>query len=234
MTNKPYSGTDNLEVMGVAIRYNNFLVKEVLKNVSSSAERILDFGAGMGYFARSLREKGIEVICVEADSQLSQKLVKDGFEVYTRLSEIGDESIDCIYSLNVLEHIADDAGTIQKMYSILKPGGKLFLYVPAFKILYSSMDKKVGHYRRYRKEFLASMVKEAGFKVSRAYYVDSIGFVVTILFRIFGNKSGGINTTAIKIFDRILFPLSRLTDIVTSGIFGKNAAVVASRPSVDD
>jgi SAM-dependent methyltransferase len=234
MTDKPYSGTDNLEVMGAAIRYNNFLVKEVLKNVSGSGQRIVDFGAGRGFYAEALREKGLDVICIEADGQLSQKLVERGFEVYKALSEISDESIDYIYSLNVLEHIADDVGAIQKMYSILKPGGKIFLYVPAFEILCSSMDKKVGHYRRYRKKTLSAMLTRAGFEVSKAYYVDSIGFIVTILFRIFGNKKGDINTTVIKFFDRFLFPLSRLTDIVTSGMFGKNAAVVAGKATDDN
>jgi hypothetical protein len=41
---------------------------------------------------------------------------------------------------------------------------------------------------------------------------------------------GGINTAAIKVYDRILFPASRVIDRLTSRFIGKNVFVKAIKP----
>ena len=230
MPDKPYTGVDNLEVMAGAKRYNSFLAKQVLSN-SRGAKRILDFGAGVGVFSKALRKKGIDVICVETDAELLENLRDAGFEVYSALSQIESNSVDYIFSLNVLEHIQDDLNTLKELYRCLRPSGKVYLYVPAFDILYSSMDRKIGHHRRYRFASLVPLVKDAGFKVEKSYYVDSLGFVFSILFRIFGNKKGNLNPKIIKIYDTFFFPISRLIDFITGKILGKNLVIIATRVS---
>jgi len=224
-----YSGVDNLEIMAGAKRYNSFLIKEILKN-SGGATRMLDFGAGVGVFSKAVREKGINVISVEADRMLLENLREQGFEVHSALSEIQNSSIDYIFSLNVLEHIEDDHGTLREMLRCLKSGGKMYLYVHAFNILYSSMDKKVKHYRRYRAGNFVTLLKRVGFKVDSFYYVDSIGFIFSVLFRLFGNKTGKLDPKIIKIYDTWFFPISRIVDLISRRFFGKNLAVIVSRP----
>src|SRR5689334_21663708 len=100
------------------------------------------------------------------------------------------------------------------MHRKLKKGGRLLVYVPAFQILFSSMDRKVGHVRRYTRQDLAEKVTAAGFRVVDNSYVDSIGFFVTLLYKLIGSDSGDINRKALIIYDRVLFPLSRLLDRV--------------------
>jgi SAM-dependent methyltransferase len=229
--NVKYTGIDNLEIIAEAKNYNNFLKNEVY-NLSLGYSRVLDFGSGIGTFAAALKEKGCLVTCVEPDRTLLQLLKDMGFEAYPDISVIPPESLDCIYSLNVLEHIEDDAGTVVQLYRKLKPGGRLFLYVPAFDILYSSMDKKVGHFRRYRISNLTGLLTDAGFASEKAVYVDSLGFLVTLLYKLIGNDRGDINPRIIRVYDTFFFPVSRLLDRALGHFIGKNIITVARRPEI--
>ena len=135
MSAKPgYSGVDNLNAMADAVHYNQFLVQEVVRH-GGMARRLLDFGAGTGAFARNLKGSGFEVVCVETDPQLQAELRRSGFECHASLAAIPPQSVDFIFSLNVLEHIEDDADVLKAMRERLKPGGRVYLYLPAFKLL---------------------------------------------------------------------------------------------------
>src|SRR5437016_5447341 len=56
-----------------------------------------------------------------------------------------------------------------------KPGGRLILWVPAFQLLYSDFDRKIGHHRRYRKGELRAQLTRAGYEVAEIRYVNSVG-----------------------------------------------------------
>ena len=80
-----------------------------------------------------------------------------------------------------------DLATIRALGERLVLGGTLVVYVPAFKVLFTSMDRKVGHVRRYRRTDLRAKVETAGLTVLRSEYVDSLGFAATLAFRAFAN-----------------------------------------------
>ena len=145
-----YSGRDNLEAMKNARRYNDYLVNLIRRY--SVGSRILDHGAGAGTFALRVSTGDVEVVCVEPDSDLRADLERSGMEVASSLEELAPNSLDYAYSLNVLEHIKDEQKTVFDLHRCLRPGGRLLLYVPAFNILYSQMDRHVGHFRRYRRK----------------------------------------------------------------------------------
>ncbi|MFH1011408.1 MAG: class I SAM-dependent methyltransferase [bacterium] len=230
MSDKCYSGIDNLEVLLDAVHYNRFLVNEIVK-AGRGATTAVDFGAGIGTFSTAFRSRGLSVICIEKDADLLDKLRCQGFKAYGSLNPITDGSQDYIFSLNVLEHIQDDNQSLKALFAKLKPGGRLLLYVPAFNVLFSSMDRKVGHYRRYSKSALIKATLRAGFTIERVTYVDSLGFFVTLAYKLIGNKQGDISPTAVKLYDRILFPISRMLDQIGIAYFlGKNLMVVAERP----
>lgn len=228
LSNIKYSAVDNLEALLVAKRYNDFLINEIVKN-SNGMRSALDFGSGIGTFPLALRDKGFEVVCVEPDRNLCQQLKDYGFKAYFDIKDVPLKSREYIYSLNVLEHIENDSEILHLLSECLKPEGLLFLYVPAFNILYSSMDRKVGHLRRYKKGSLCELIKTAGLKIDRAEYVDSLGFLVSLIYKVIGNKRGDLNLTFVKIFDGFIFPISRIFDRILKHIFGKNLLVVARR-----
>lgn len=224
-----YSGIDNLEVMREAINYNNYLISLIFKECNNNTQKILDFGAGIGTFTLAVKKKFEAIQALELDRKLFLQLKSNGITTYQTSQQIQNASFDLIYSFNVLEHIEDDAAIISELYRLLKPGGKLILYVPAFNILYSSMDKKVGHLRRYRRNQLISLCETQKFRIHKAQYIDSLGFLMTFLYRFLGNQHGQLNIKLIKIFDRYIFPLSLFCDRILYNSLGKNLLVIANK-----
>jgi len=228
-TETSYSGRDNLEAMKRATRYNDFLVNLVLQHTDNG--RVLDHGAGAGTFARPIDASGADVICMEPDDDLRAELRASGFDVAASLADIAAGSADYAYTLNVLEHIGDDAEAIAELYRCLKPGGRLLVYVPAFQVLYSQMDTHVGHFRRYRRGSLVERLQAAGFETDAAYYVDSLGFLATLVYKLIGDRSGSVSPGSVAFYDSVVFPVSRVIDRLTFGSFGKNLVVVATKPA---
>jgi SAM-dependent methyltransferase len=202
----------------------------LILSATNHNDTLVDFGAGNGTFAIPVTSSGHRVICVETDPILSAELRKQGMTVLNDLEKIEDESIEYIYSLNVLEHIVDDEAIVALWNRKLRPGGKLLVYVPAFQSLFSSMDHKVGHIRRYSKAELCQKLRNASFDITESRYADSIGYAATILYKLFDNKDGSVNPKMLKIYDKWIFPLSQLLDTLTYNIWGKNVYVRAVKP----
>jgi len=224
-----YLGTENLEVMADAINYNDFLVSLICKEVKPG-DLVVDFGAGIGTFSKQVAMAGHAVHCVEPDHRLLDRILALGLPASENIANFEDESIDLLYTLNVLEHIKNDVKVLEACYQKIKPGGCILIYVPAFNVLYSSMDISVGHIRRYTRTTLSEKAQLAGFTVVRNEYVDSAGFFASLLFKMFGNDSGTINRNALILYDRYVFPLSRLADFICNKVFGKNVYLIARRP----
>lgn len=224
----PYTGVDNLEVMEEAENYNRFLLDLIARHAQGT--RILDFGAGNGTFARPCRARGMDVTALEPDRRLHAMLQESGVPAVRDVGELPDGAFDYAYSLNVLEHIADDVEALRGLIEKLRPGGQFLVYVPAFPTLYTSMDRKVGHVRRYTRATLTAAVAAAGFRVHDVRYADSLGFAATLAFKGLDNGRGDVNRPLLKLYDRLVFPVSRALDALTHRWFGKNLVLVASRP----
>lgn len=78
--------------------------------------RILDYGGGLGYFSRALREAGRESLT---------------YDPYASGDDPGS-GWDAVVALHALEHANDPAAAIARMKSRLRPGGTLLLAVPNF------------------------------------------------------------------------------------------------------
>ncbi len=153
-----------------------------------------------------------------------------GHEVANGISVLPDASVDYVYSVNVLEHIDDDCAVLAEIFKALRPGGRLLVYVPALEWLYSSMDAAVGHVRRYHMKDLIDKVTNAGFVEVRREYVDILGVPASLVYKWAGDTSGRINVKALAVYDRIVFPFSRILDRLFGRIAGKNLLVVCEKP----
>ena len=90
-------------------------------------------------------------------------------------TDLRNERPDTIVCMNVLEHIEHDSATLRDFASVLDPGGRLVLLVPAMPALYGSLDVALNHFRRYDKDALTKLVAECGFDVREIRYLNRPG-----------------------------------------------------------
>ena len=129
-----------------------------------------------------------------------------------------------------MEHIKNDQEVISNLYNNIRNDGLLFLYVPAFQFLYSEMDKKVGHVRRYEKKLIRK-VKKSGFKIVYCNYADSIGFFASIIIKFLGyDTNKGIGSKKSLIFYNKIVGISFFLDkLGLNKILGKNIVLLAKK-----
>lgn len=223
-----YTGKENLEVMSLAVHYNQFLLNLIQCWIKPS-NSILDFGAGKGSFLRAMSVTHPKISALEPDDCYRAELESLCLVTYHDVSQLPDQDFDAIYTLNVLEHIEDDIGVLKHLHRTLRPGGVLVIYVPAFGFLYSEMDRKVGHIRRYTMRELANKVIVAGFHLEQIRYADSLGFFASMILKLFCKNGGNLSPVAVKFYDRYIFQVSRWVDVLCSQLFGKNIYLVARK-----
>jgi glycosyltransferase involved in cell wall biosynthesis/phospholipid N-methyltransferase len=78
-----------------------------------------------------------------------------------------DISFDTVICLNVVEHLSDDIGALRNIYNVLDDGGRAIILVPNGPKLFGTLDKVLGHCRRYTEDQLARIGQDAGFTVEK-------------------------------------------------------------------
>ena len=221
-----YAGKLELRQAQALKNYNRFICDLFRREYQGGI--ILDFGAGIGTLADRMSDLG-DVICIEVDPEQCAALRAKGYGVLASVDALKDNSVSLAYSSNVLEHLDNDLGALLAIHRKLRAGGRLALFVPAFESIWTTLDDRIGHKRRYTRDNLSDLVARAGFHVETAYYVDSIGFLLAFLFRFVGSRDGHLNTAHLVIFDRVVFPFSRAMDVICRRFFGKNVYLVARK-----
>jgi hypothetical protein len=69
-----------------------------------------------------------------------------------------------------------------------------------------------------------------GFVIEKAFYVDSLGFFASLLFKFLGNAKGNLNPKMVKMYELLLFPTSCILDHFFHNWFGKSLLVISKRP----
>ncbi|TMC26194.1 MAG: class I SAM-dependent methyltransferase [Chloroflexi bacterium] len=95
-----------------------------------------------------------------------------------------DATFDLLTGVDILEHVEDDVAAVREWGRVLKPGGRLFLFVPAHRWLWSLQDEISGHRRRYTARTLRRVIHQAGLSVERQSYVSTFLFPVILIGRI--------------------------------------------------
>jgi SAM-dependent methyltransferase len=180
---------------------------------------VLEIGCGVGAFTERILGHGgyddlVSIdISEDAVAYCRQRFNSDSVHFVCTDVQKMDGSFDLIVCMNVLEHVKEDQETLNHIISLLNNNGTLFLLVPAHQWLFNRFDEEGGHFRRYDKETLDSMLKNGNHVEHchiKHFYFNMIGavgywFVYKILRKL--PQSGA--KSEIGIFDKILAPIMR-------------------------
>jgi SAM-dependent methyltransferase len=150
-------------------------VNDICARVTDRRPRILDVGCGTGANLKMLSEFGdAQGVDVSPDAlafcrERGLQTVKLGAAEDLPYE---DGTFDLVTALDVVEHMDDDIVALREMRRVLRPGGRVLLFVPTFMWLWGVQDDVSHHRRRYRLSELRRIVTEAGFEVERTTYAN--------------------------------------------------------------
>jgi len=166
----------------------NIIIGKTLQDYLPVRSRLIEVGCGTGFVSRYLKEIGYHVECGDLHLEgLQYCKERDAGEAYYQFNlqdPIFSEEYDAYCAFDVLEHLDDDERALDNMYVGLKPGGFLFLTVPACNAIWSYADEYAGHKRRYSAKDLECKVRSAGFEVIRLTYFMTFLFPAIALSRL--------------------------------------------------
>jgi SAM-dependent methyltransferase len=148
---------------------------------SSLPLRILDAGCGTGALLDRLQSwPGVELYGLDYSGQALAYTRQRGHHHLiqgdlTRLP-FPDGTFDVVTALDVVEHIREDEGALREVNRILRPGGVLLVSVPAYRFLWGPHDTALQHFRRYTRREMATLMRRAGFRVSKLTYLLALLF----------------------------------------------------------
>jgi len=204
----------------------------------------LDIGGGNGLFSKQLQSINVDTVLLEPGLEGANNALHNGVKniINGSLIDAGfvDSCFSSVFALDVLEHIEDDESFLLEINRILKPNGKLFLTVPAYQFLFSSFDKEVGHFRRYKLSDLKKKFVKNGFQINYQTYFFSLLMIPLFIGRFIINKlkrkenrisTGHINKSSIIgfILKCLLWPEQFLIKNKITIPFGSSCLIVAHK-----
>jgi SAM-dependent methyltransferase len=107
---------------------------ELIESLVSTDATVLDVGCGTGGILRYLRKRGYENLHgLEISAYAVERLRSEGISMHVgRLPEISAESgsFDVVIASQVLEHIVRRDRFAKEIWRVLRPGGRVLVFVP--------------------------------------------------------------------------------------------------------
>jgi SAM-dependent methyltransferase len=161
---------------------------DLLKDAPKSS-KILDIGCSSGIFLKDLEALGFTVenlfgidISDKAITNCKANGIENAFVMDAQNITL-NEKFDIIIASDCLEHLEDDVKALKNWNDLLKIGGKMYVFVPAFQSLWSYHDEINMHYRRYRKAELQSKLMDENLEIIKSSYWNFFLFLPVYLFR---------------------------------------------------
>jgi SAM-dependent methyltransferase len=213
-------GGRTLEIFGRTPKVNAWIYSKFADHVHGD---VLEIGSGIGNLSRLILKDAESAVLTDVETryieQLGEEFGHDARVMVTRFNldepapeEIARRRFDAIVAVNVIEHIEDDRRAVATLASLLKPGGRFLIYVPAVPLAYGTLDRMLGHYRRYTAKSLAELLRGAGLEPGPVRYFNFFGLLGWFANgRILRRKR--LSESQIALFERLV-PLLRIEDHV--------------------
>lgn len=129
--------------------------------------RILDVGCGQGLAMNLFLEKGFSPIGITLGQEDLIVCRQKGYEVYKMdqsFLEFNDKKFDFIWCRHCLEHSIFPFFTLSELFRVLKPGGYLYIEVPAPETSCNHQTNP-NHYSVLGKGMWEELIKRSGFRL---------------------------------------------------------------------
>ncbi|MCB9914265.1 MAG: class I SAM-dependent methyltransferase [Planctomycetes bacterium] len=214
---------------GTLGRMDNYY-RWILRNFGPRVgRRVWDAGAGVGHVTALLAAQAELVVATEFTERNLEALrarfagVPNVVVEFCDLTapaalELARYELDTIVTLDVLEHLEDDAAALARYHEILRPGGALLIKVPAHPFLYGTVDEASLHFRRYEKRELREKLERAGFRVEMLRPMNAAAtlpyFFKGRVLKKRSNFSGTIDQGRVGLYNRLMPWLERVERLV--------------------
>ena len=223
-----YPGTE-LDSFDKATIWRKYIYSKVKKFIKGD---VLEVGAGIGSFTKNYEKLIRKLTLSEIDPDnltiIKKKFSNPKFSFTNKFTKDLEENFDTIMYLNVLEHIEDDIEEINNALKKLKKNGHLIILVPAHNNLYSKFDEAVGHFKRYEIDFF-KQIKIQNLKRQKLIYLDSMGYFLYYLNKLFFKEEIYPSNFKILIWDKLFTPITFIVDRLLMYKFGKNILYVVQK-----
>ena len=222
-----------LEALEGAKNYNSWVASLVAPYLGDDP---IEVGSGTGTYAELWLDSGFSRLTVsDTDAELVKRL-HERFAHDARVSVRNLNLFDArpaehsaVVALNVLEHFGDDVAALKAVARLVRPGGAVVVFVPAFPFAMSRFDRAIGHCRRYTVSSLRSALVDAGLRHEAIRYVNAPGLVAwTVGMRLFrlSPREGAV----LRTWDRVI-PVARRLEARWRPPFGQSVLAAARTAS---
>jgi len=136
-----------------------------------------------------------------------------------------------LVAFNVLEHIERDVDALRGAPTLVRPGGRVVIFVPAFGFAMSSFDRAVGHFRRYTVASLSAAFDSAGLETEKVHYVNLPGLPAWVIgMRLLRMTPG--EGRLLSAWDKYVIPRARAWESGRRVPFGQSVFGVARVPAL--
>lgn len=199
---------------------------------------VLEIGAGIGNMTQLLCRGRRFYIASDIDQEHLERLgvrfsTHPRIEIHRCNAESPEDfaalqgKVNSVVCLNVLEHVENDIQGFQNIYDVLPSGGVAVILVPQDQRIYGTLDRVLGHHRRYSEELLASRMTAAGFQLERLFQFNRVtrpGWVVNGQWL----KREHFSRFQLAVFDSMTWFWSSIDDSVPWG--GVSVIAVGRKP----
>ena len=174
-------GAETLERLAATPRFNRWMFDRIRRWVGQD---VLEIGSGIGNLSAFLVDAAERVVLTDTAPEYLERL-RARFQPRSHVQvrrlflpavdgDLAGRGFDTIVR-HMLEHVTDDLGSLRAMRTLLAPGGRLVLLVPALQTLYGTLDAALGHRRRYGPRELRDKFAAAGFLMRDLEYFNLAG-----------------------------------------------------------
>jgi SAM-dependent methyltransferase len=162
-----------LEDTSFWFRHRNNCIVEACRQLPPRGP-LFDVGGGNGFVALGLEQAGFETVLIEpgATGAANARSRNLAHVICATVEDAKFQpgTLDAVGLFDVVEHIEDDAAFLGSLSRLMPKNGRIYLTVPAHAALWSDEDELAGHFRRYTRASLQTVLVASGFAVEFATY----------------------------------------------------------------